>query len=64
MGDNTQVFFQHRFTPELRRRLDGYIAQKNERIAPAELSMRAVINEAVQEWLDRAERRDADGEAA
>ena len=57
MGDNTQVLFQHRFTPELRRRLDGFIARENERIAPAELSMRAVVNEAVEEWLNKRQRR-------
>ena len=53
MADNIQLLFQHRFTPELRERLDAYLEAENERIAPAELSMRSVINEAVREWLDK-----------
>ena len=64
MGDNTQILFQHRFTPELRRRLDRYIALENERIAPGELTMRAAINEAIEEWLNKRQRRDTEGEAA
>lgn len=53
MADNMQLAFNHRFTPELRERLDAYVQAENERIAPAELSLRSVINEAVREWLEK-----------
>jgi hypothetical protein len=54
-GKTISVHVNHRFEPELRRRLEDYIRRENERSAPAKVSIRAVINTAVREYLDREE---------
>jgi hypothetical protein len=54
-GKRTTLHVNHRFEPELRRRLEEHIRRENERSAPAKVSIRAVINTAVREYLDREE---------
>lgn len=53
MAEETRPAFNHQFPQELRERLDAYVAAENKRIAPAKLPMRAVINEALDEYLTR-----------
>lgn len=60
MADNIQLLFLHRFTPELRERLDAYIEGENQRNAPARLTIRAALNEAVRYWLDARQARDSE----
>ncbi len=48
-----QLRLSHEFPPDLRERLDEYIAAENRRIAPAKLAIRSVVNAAVREFLDK-----------
>lgn len=63
MAEEVQLRFTHEFTPEIRARLDAYVAAENERIAPASLSRRSIINDALREYLDRR-KANTDQEAA
>ena len=52
----TSLRFMHEFPRDLRDRADAYVAGFNEAHAPAKLTLRALINAAVAEYLDaRAE---------
>lgn len=53
MDKELQLRFTHEFTPEVRARLDAYVADENARLAPATLALRAVINAALDEYLTR-----------
>lgn len=53
MAEETSKAFNHQFPAELRDRLDAYVAAETKRIAPGKLPMRAVINEALDEYLTR-----------
>ena len=51
---DTQVRpYVYRFPPELRERLDRYIAAERARVGPYKLEIRSVITDALTEWLDK-----------
>ena len=57
---DTPSGFLHKFAPGLRERLDAYIEGENQRNAPARLTIRAAINEAIRYWLDARQASDSE----